>query len=108
MVQGEHGDLVLEVALTRYRQGQCPGCGKGLGEPRGLERRTRPDDLYCHTCKRPWPLQMEAVVLREELASRQPAELVASPQEDRAEPLPSAPAAGGRFDSLLRRLMRRR
>ena len=108
MSQGENGDLPFEIALTRYRQGQCPTCGKGLGEPRGLERRRRPSDLYCHTCKRSWPLQMEAVVLREEFSLRQPPEVVGSPQECREDP-PKNPAAVGRgLYNLIRKLMRRR
>ena len=45
----------FEVALQRYKEGQCPTCGKGKGEPKGLEK--RPKDMYCHTCRKRWPLE---------------------------------------------------
>ena len=57
----------LEEAVRRYRQGQCPLCGSGKGERRGLEQRKRKNDIYCHTCRRSWPLYLSAEVLREEL-----------------------------------------
>ena len=56
----------LEVALQRYKQGQCPTCSKGKGGPKGLQRRA--DDMYCHTCRRPWRLSYSsATALGEEL-----------------------------------------
>ena len=59
--------LEFDAAVMRYKQGRCPGCGRGLGEPRGLEYRRRSGDLYCHTCKRPWPIELNATVLRDEV-----------------------------------------
>ena len=60
--------LALEIALARYRHGKCPCCGKGLGELKGLEYRRKSGDIYCHTCRRPWPPEMDADALRVELA----------------------------------------
>jgi len=60
----------LETALARYKSGKCPCCGKGVGEPRGLEYRTRAQDIYCHSCRKPWPLEMDAVKMRLELSNR--------------------------------------
>jgi hypothetical protein len=74
MSQQGDGDLTFDLAIARYKQGRCPGCGKGVGEPRGLEYRRRLEDLYCHTCKRPCPVKMDARVLRGELALSEPPE----------------------------------
>ena len=68
MHQGGDADFAFETAVARYKQGRCPGCGKGLGEPRGLELRTRTGDLYCHTCRVPWPMEMDAVGSRDKLS----------------------------------------
>ena len=57
-----------EAAVERFKQGKCPACGKGFGQPRGLEYRRGPDDLYCHTCKVSWPLELDTDVLREKLS----------------------------------------
>ena len=108
MTQGEKGDLVLEVALTRYRQGQCPGCGKGLGDPKGLEQRRRRGDLYRHTCKRTWPLQMEAVVLWEELTPQQSTESGSTAPKCREDPPRRAADAGSRTYKLFKKFFRRR
>ena len=61
------GPLTLDLALDRYKQGKCPCCGKARGETRGLEYRTRSNDLYCHTCKRRWPVELDLADLRREL-----------------------------------------
>ncbi|TSC97570.1 MAG: hypothetical protein Greene101447_424 [Parcubacteria group bacterium Greene1014_47] len=45
----------LEVALQRYKQGQCPTCGRSKGERKGLQERA--DDIYCHTCGKSWRLE---------------------------------------------------
>ena len=56
--------LTLDLALDRFKQGKCPCCGKSRGEAKGLEYRTRSNDLYCHTCKRRWPAEMDLVDLQ--------------------------------------------
>ena len=61
--------LSLEMAVVRFKRGQCPGCGKGLGESRGLEYRPRFEDIYCHTCKRAWPSQMDVDYLEDQVAA---------------------------------------
>lgn len=43
-----------EVAMDRFFRDQCPLCGRGKGEPKGIEKRIKMEDLYCHNCKRPW------------------------------------------------------
>ena len=63
------GPLTLDLALDRYKQGKCPCCGKSRGEVKGLEYRTRSNDLYCHTCKRRWPVEMDLADLQRELQS---------------------------------------
>lgn len=66
-IQTVGGILTLALALDRYKQGMCPCCGKGRGETKGLEYRTRSNDLYCHTCKRRWPVELELAYLQREL-----------------------------------------
>jgi len=56
--------VTLDLALARYKQGKCPCCGKSTGETKGLEYRARSKDLYCHTCKRRWPAEMDLVDLQ--------------------------------------------
>ncbi len=58
----------LETALARYKLGKCPCCGKGVGEPRGLEYRRRAQDVYCHSCRKSWPLEMDVAKMRLELS----------------------------------------
>ena len=43
-----------EVALDRFVRGQCPLCGKGKGEPKGVEKRENMGDIFCHSCRREW------------------------------------------------------
>ena len=73
--EGERAES-LDFAVARYKQGRCPGCGKMFGEPRGLEYRTKSSDIYCHTCKRRWPMELNIGTLRDELS------LLESPQSD--------------------------
>ena len=61
------GPLTLDLALDRFKQGKCPCCGKSRGEAKGLEYRTRSNDLYCHTCKRRWPVELDLTDLQREL-----------------------------------------
>jgi hypothetical protein len=76
----------LEVAVRRYRQGQCPLCGKGKGERRGLEE--RPHDLYCHSCKRSWSLTYEN---EEALGAELPLVEMQEPEEEGFVGAPSPP-----------------
>lgn len=68
MFQAEERVIALDEAVERYKQGRCPCCGKGVGDPRGLEFRSRLSDLYCHTCRRSWPVELNIEALRDELA----------------------------------------
>ena len=75
MSQGRERARDFDFAVARYKQGRCPGCGKKFGEPRGLEFRIKSSDLYCHTCRRCWPLELDIGTLRDEfppLESPQP------------------------------------
>ncbi len=76
MAQGGERARTLDFAAARYRQGRCPSCGKGFGEPRGLEYRNKALDLYCHTCRRRWPIELNLGALRDELS------LLESPRSD--------------------------
>jgi hypothetical protein len=69
MSQKKDSPVTFELALARYKQGRCPCCGKGVGEPRGLENRGKFGDIYCHTCRRSWPIEMDSEALRIELSS---------------------------------------
>ena len=62
------GPPTFELASERYRQGKCPCCGKARGEPRGLEYRLKANDLYWHTCKKQWPLELDLNDLRREIS----------------------------------------
>ncbi len=68
MFQADERVIALDEAVERYKQGRCPCCGKGVGDPRGLEFRSRLSDLFCHTCRRSWPVELNIEVLRDELA----------------------------------------
>ena len=65
---GQGDELSLDTAVARFKQGQCPCCGKGIGESRGLEYRPKFEDLYCHSCKRSWPDQMDLTYLEEQVS----------------------------------------
>ena len=68
MLQTGDREHAINDAITRFRQGRCPCCGKGIGEPRGMEFRPKSEDLYCHTCKKRWPMELDIQALEEELA----------------------------------------
>ena len=68
MPQGGDGAVSLDVAVARYKRGRCPRCGKGLGDSKGLEYRSRHRDLYCHTCRVRWPVELDIRVLQDELS----------------------------------------
>jgi len=57
----------IDLAVEWYKQGRCPGCGKRFGEPSGLLYRSRSADLFCHTCRKSWPIELDLRVLRDEL-----------------------------------------
>ena len=59
--------LTLDLALDRYKQGKCPCCGKSGGETKGLEYRTKSNDLCCHTCRKRWPVELNITDLQREL-----------------------------------------
>ncbi len=68
MIHGEDKPSKIDIAIAWYKQGRCPCCGKSLGEPRGLEYRVRSQDLYCHACRRRWPIEADLTALRDELS----------------------------------------
>ena len=65
------GSPTLDVALIRFKRGQCPSCGKRKRELRGLEYRSRTGDLFCHTCMRPWPMELNLADLLLEFSAHQ-------------------------------------
>ena len=67
MIQREDKASIIDIAVAWYKQGRCPFCGKSLGEPRGLEYRMRSQDLFCHGCKKRWPIEVDLTALRDEL-----------------------------------------
>ena len=60
-------EIVFSRAVARYRKGRCPGCGKGIGDAKGLEYRTHSGDIYCHTCKKAWSAEIDPAELHEAL-----------------------------------------
>ena len=100
------------TAVERFKQGQCPGCGKGFGQPRGLEYRKGPDDLYCHTCKLSWPMELDQEMLRarlsvaESAAPRTYEEYEASPgRVVQPQVAPQAAGMAARLGRLFRRIL---
>jgi hypothetical protein len=71
MIQPNGNAGKVDLAIAWYKQGKCPGCGKSQGESRGLEYRVKSRDLYCHTCKRRWPVEIDPTALRDELLPSQ-------------------------------------
>ena len=72
MFQGESRTSKFETAVSRYKQGRCPGCGKSQGDPKGLEYREKSQDLFCHGCKRRWPIEFDLAALRDDLSVLEP------------------------------------
>ena len=109
MSQGEERVIALDEAMERYKQGRCPYCGRGVGEPRGLEFRSRLTDIYCHTCRRNWPVELNIAALRDELALPETVlpngPTVSIP--DLSIPHEDSPRASvaGRFGTFIRRLV---
>ncbi len=112
MIQREDKASKIEIAIAWYKQGRCPGCGKSLGEPRGLEYRVRSQDLYCHACRRRWPIEVDLTALRDDLSLLEPiqADNPSLPAPDRPlQPGPSGQRLVGlsRLASLFQRLLLR-
>ena len=101
---------VTDVAIDWYKQGRCPGCGKRFGERRGLEYRSRSEDLYCHTCKKSWPIELDIRELQDEFSRLWTPlpDVFSFPEHD---PLVQEESDGrtvvSRFSSLFQRLMAR-
>ncbi len=109
MVQGEGRASKFENAVSRYKQGRCPECGKGQGDPKGLEYRERSQDLFCHGCKKRWPIEVDLAALRDDLSLLEPIQLELTPAEIPLSPvpdLPIPPAPSGHRLFGLRRLGR--
>ena len=100
----------LEIAAQRFKQGMCPGCGKRSGEPRGLEYRAKSEDLYCHTCRKSWPIELDLDVLRRELSTLTPAgaheRTAPTPGAVMEHPKPEQSHPSSGFWGLLKRLLR--
>ena len=108
MIQGEGRASKCEIAVSRYKQGRCPGCGKSQGEPKGLEYRERSQDLFCHGCRRRWPIEVDLAALRDDLSLLEPnqADIPSSPDPDPPlQPVPSGQRLFGlrRLGRLLQR-----
>jgi len=58
----------LDLVLGRFKHGKCPCCGKSQRESKGLEYRPRSNDLFCHTCKRRWPMELDLADLQREFS----------------------------------------
>lgn len=56
------GKLSLDLDALK-----CPKCGKGRGE-KGLEVRFKLGDVFCHTCRKPWPLKLQVTIAPEEFS----------------------------------------
>ncbi len=104
------GELAYAAAIERFKQGKCPGCGKGFGQRRGLEYRRGPNDLFCHTCRVSWPLELDSEVLRAKLPisdspEHQTSDLpsVEAPRQDVGEEVGVATRLGRLFRRMLMR-----
>ena len=71
MSQEYVGTPTLDLGLDRFKHGNCPSCGKSKGEPKGLEYRSRSADLFCHTCKKRWPIELNLADLQREFSRSQ-------------------------------------
>ena len=101
------GPPTLNLALERYKRGKCPCCGKSQGEPKGLEYRTRSNDLYCHTCKQSWPTTLNYSDLQSELSLSLPSVPDSLPRQV-FDKTPHCKTAGFQTDTRgLRRLLKR-
>ena len=109
MLQANEREKALSDALERFKQGRCPCCGKGIGESRGMELRAKSADLYCHTCKKAWPMELDMGVLEEELAWQEVILVDSLPVSLSESSIPNGgpqPGVVGRFGIFLYRIAR--
>ena len=66
MTDDEDAEIRYWKAIARFRQGLCPACGRSVGDAKGLERRRRSLDSYCHMYKKAWSVEIDALELRDE------------------------------------------
>ena len=72
----------LDLGLDRFKHGKCPCCGKSQRESKGLEYRPRSNDLFRHTCKRRWPMELDLADLQREFSLSRPPVPDTGPRED--------------------------
>ena len=70
MTDDEDAELRYWNAIAIFRRALCPACGRSVRDAKGLERRSRSRDIYCHTCKKAWPVEIDPLELGDEF--RQP------------------------------------
>ena len=98
MTDGGDADVGHSKAIASYRQGQCPGCDRSLGDAKGLEYRRRSRDIFCHICKKAWSVEIIPSELRDEVitVSAQGTEISCSnPPRVQVRTIPFARAAFG-------------
>ena len=66
-VMADDAELRDLEAIARYKEGRCPECDRRLGDARGLEYRRWSGDIYCHTCKKSWPVETDPGGLNDEI-----------------------------------------
>lgn len=105
-------EKAINDAMERFKQGRCPCCGKAIGESRGLEFRRKLSDLYCHTCRRRWPVELDVEALRNEftlpefvLLNEHPIPVLDLPISHEDSP---RPAVIGKFSTFIQRVLLRR
>jgi hypothetical protein len=90
-----------EAALERFLRSECPLCGRGKGDPKGIEERKNMADIYCHTCRRSWTTPV-VLNLKHELRRNG---VSGAPVEDLTEPF--QPLAQTATPSLAQRILSR-
>ncbi len=112
MILEEDKASKIDIAIAWYKQGRCPCCVKSLGAPRGLEYLERSHDLFCHGCKKSWPIEIDLAALPDDLSLLEPihADILSSRVPD----LPVSPGPSGlrlfglrRLGSVFQRLLLR-
>ena len=109
MPRTDEKERELDDAVERFKQGRCPCCGKGIGESRGMEFRAKSADLYCHTCKKSWPMELDIGALEEELALQEVILVDSLPVSLPNSSIPNEgpqPGVLGRFGIFLHRMAR--
>ena len=72
----------LDLGLDRFKHGKFPCCRKSQRESKGLEYRPRSNDLFCHTCKRRWPIELDLADSQREFSLSRPPVPDTGPRED--------------------------